>query len=94
MYGLGIPTLRPKYAIETYIPLIPDYHYISIDPEFDEKFKYKNHSDIANKIIKKYNEVISDNDYLDFISNNSRQWYIDMLSYPNVVNNIIQSLKL
>ncbi len=94
MYGLGIPTLRPKYAIETYIPLIPDYHYISIDPEFDEKFKYKNHSDIANKIIKKYNEVISDNDYLDFISNNARQWYIDMLSYPNVVNNIIQSLKL
>jgi hypothetical protein len=94
LYGLGIPTLRPKYAIETYIPLIPDYHYISVDAEFDEKFKYKNHGDLADKITKRYNEVIHDNEYLDFISNNARQWYMDMLSYPNVINNIIESLKL
>lgn len=94
MYGLGIPTIRPKYAINTYIPLIPDYHYISIEPEFDERFKYKNHETLADKIIKRYNEVINDDNYLNYISNNARQWYMDVLSYPSVINNIVNPLNL
>lgn len=94
MYALGIPTIRPKYAIETYIPLIPDYHYISVDPEFDESFKYKNHDKIADKIIKRYNETINDDEYLKYIANNARKWYNDSIVYPNIIENIIKSLDL
>jgi len=94
MYGLGIPTIRPKYAIQPWIPLIPDYHYISIDVDFDERFKYKNHEAISEKIAKRYNEVINDDDHLKYISDNARQWYMSVLSYPVVINNIINSLSL
>ncbi len=34
MFGLGIPIIRPKYITELSDPLIPDYHYISVEAEF------------------------------------------------------------
>jgi hypothetical protein len=93
-YGLGIPTIRPKYAVETEDPLIPNYHYISVDCEFDETFKYKQPELLADKIISKYYEVIDNDDYLKEISNNARNWYINNISYPNITNKIIKALEL
>lgn len=93
-YGLGIPTIRPKYAVETEDPLIPDYHYISVDCEFDETFKYKHPELLADKIISKYYEVINNDDYLKQISQNARNWYINNISYPNITNKILKALEL
>lgn len=94
LYGLGIPTIRPKYAVETVDPLIPDYHYISIDCEFDENYRYKNPELLADKVIKRYHEVINDQNYLEQISKNARKWYIDNISYPNITKKIIDILEL
>lgn len=94
LYGLGIPTIRPKYAVEAKDPLIPDHHYISVDCEFDETYRYKNPEDLANRIIKKYREVINDTDRLNEISRNARNWYINNVTYPNVTKKIIESLEL
>lgn len=94
LYGLGIPTIRPKYAAQSEDPLIPDYHYISVDCEFDETYRYKNPEELANRIIKKYKEVINDSDRLNEISKNARNWYISNVTYPNVTNKIINALEL
>lgn len=94
MYGMGIPTIRPKYAVECDDKLIPDFHYISVDCEFDETFMYKNPETLAISIIKKYEEVINDKDYLQFISDNARNWYIKNISGPNISKKIIDILEL
>jgi hypothetical protein len=94
LYGLGIPTIRPKYAVEAEDPLIPDYHYISVDCEFDETYRYKNPEQLADRVIKKYREVIKDTDRLNEITKNARNWYISNVTYPNVTNKIIKALEL
>jgi hypothetical protein len=94
LYGIGIPTIRPKYITKNFDPLIPDYHYISVDAELDEKFRYKNPEKLASDICEKYKKVIKDNEFLDYIAKNAREWYIKNLSYPNITNNIIKSLGL
>jgi hypothetical protein len=94
LYGLGIPTIRPKYIVKNFDPLIPNYHYISVDAEFDEKFRYKNPAKLASDIYNKYKRVINDDEFLNYIAKNARGWYIKNLSYPNITNNIIKSLNL
>lgn len=94
MYGLGIPTIRPNYAIEFYVPLIPNVHYISIDAEFDEKFKYKNQEKLAQEFAKRYTQVIKDDEYLKYIADNARQWYVDVLHHTKITNHVKESLGL
>jgi hypothetical protein len=94
LYGLGIPTIRPKYAAEAEDPLIPDYHYISVDCEFDDTFKYKEPEKLADRIIEKYYSVINNEDLLKYISNNARSWYVNNISYPNITNKLIKILDL
>lgn len=94
LYGLGIPTIRPIYAAKTEDPLIPGVHYIGVDCEFTEDFRYKEPDKLANDIVSKYKEVIEDDDLLNQISINARKWYIDNITYPNITNRIIKSLEL
>ena len=94
MYGIGVPTIRPKYAVESDDSLIPDFHYISVDCEFDETYRYKNPELLADKIIERYNTVIDDEEYLKFISNNAREWYIKNATGPNITNKIVDILEL
>jgi hypothetical protein len=53
-YGIGIPTLRPKYAVSCHNELVPNKHYISVDCEFDETFRYLNTDDLSNRLIERY----------------------------------------
>jgi hypothetical protein len=94
MFGLGIPIIRPQFAAETLDPLIPDYHYISVDCEFDDVFRYKNHEKLAHDVVAKYKEVINNDDLLLQVANNARNWYIKNISSENVTNKIIESLCL
>jgi hypothetical protein len=94
LYGLGIPTIRPKYAAKTEDPLIPDYHYIAVDCEFDETYRYKNPEKLASLVIQKYKEVIKDDNLLQNISTNARNWYLKNVTYPNITQNLIKILEL
>lgn len=94
MFGLGIPLIRPKYITEVSDPLIPDYHYISVETEFTPEFKYKNPEILTDNIIKKYLEVINNDDYLNQIAFNARQWYIKNISSVGITTNLINLLEL
>jgi hypothetical protein len=94
MYGIGIPTLRPRYAVENYSKLIPNKHYIAVDLDFDENFGYKNPKYSAQLVYERYKEVINDDEFLKYVAINAREWYIDNLTYPSIINNIMHSLKL
>ncbi len=94
LYGIGIPTIRPKYAAETKNPLIPNVHYIAVDCEFDSKFRYKNPHKLAHDIKIKYDKVIKDTKFLAEISQNAYQWYVDNLGSTNIANIILKSIEL
>ena len=94
MFGLGIPLLRPEYIVETLDPLIPNYHYISVETDFENDFKYSEPNKLSQKIAQKYLDVIDNNELLHFISKNARKWYLDNLSSPNITNNLIKLLNL
>jgi hypothetical protein len=76
-FGMGIPTLRKKYQIELYDPLIENIHYISYDEDEDLNKEAKN-------IINRFNSVINDDEFLSYISNNAKDWYD-----RNISNNVI-----
>jgi hypothetical protein len=97
MFGLGIPLIRPKYVVDAPEPLIPDFHYVAVEAEFDADFRYSNPEQLAQRIVDKYREVMSRPDkaeYLDFIQKNAKNWYDQVVSYPNITNNIIKALDL
>ena len=94
LYGIGIPTIRPIYAVENFSKLIPNEHYIAVDLPFDNKFRYEIAQTCAEKVAARYKEVILDSDYLKYVANNARKWYIENISYPVVIDNIIKSLDL
>jgi hypothetical protein len=76
MLGLGIPLLRPKYLVELRDPLIPNVHYISVETEYDKLFKYANPKTLGNSIAKRFEEVKDNQELLDQISTNAREWYL------------------
>ena len=49
---------------------------------------------LGEKVAARYKEVILDSDYLKYVANNARKWYIENISYPVVIDNIIKSLDL
>jgi len=94
LYGLGIPTIRPTFAAETKNPLIPNVHYVAVDCEFDNTFRYKEPNQLADKIAVKYQEVIGDTDFLTKIAFNAREWYINNITTPNITNIILNAVNL
>jgi len=74
---LGTALFRPKLVTRFNEPLIPNYHYISVDydsikDELDCESFYKLKSDL---MIQRWNEVIKDRDYIDEVSRNGKEWF-------------------
>lgn len=84
-FGMGIPTLRKKYKIELYDPLIENVHYISYDEDENINKEVKN-------IIDRFNSVINDNDFLSYISNNAKEWYDRNISNDVIIKTTFDRL--
>jgi len=92
--AIGIPFIRFEYLSEMRQPLIPNYHYISIDRPDDLKNINDNwgSQSHAKMIIDRFLEVKDDKNFLEFISKNARKYYEDYLSPENSINNTISLL--
>lgn len=94
MFGLGVPLMRPKLVVENSEPLIPDFHYVAVDAEFDAEYRYDNPEELSRRIATRYREVIDDTEFLEFVKNNAKKWYENNISYPKITYNIIKLLGL
>jgi hypothetical protein len=96
--GMGIPFIRFEYLSELKTPLIPNYHYISVErPEdFRNSFNLdKNGGDVHAKMITdRFLQVKDDKEFLLFISKNSREYYENYLSPSSSINYTRELLKL
>ena len=94
--ALGVPFIRFEYTTEFFEPLIPNVHYISVDRPDDlfdwmklDRLGEKHHADL---IIKRYLEVKEDDEFLNFISKNAKEYYNKYLSPSSSVDFTIKML--
>jgi len=75
--AIGIPMLRLEYESNFNPPLIPNHHYISIDrPEgLSYKQEREGSPELAKMYIERFMEVKDDIEFLQFVSNNAREYY-------------------
>ena len=84
-FGMGVPTLRKKYKIELYDPLIENVHYISYDEDEDIDKEVQN-------IINRFNSVVNNDDFLSHISNNAKEWYDRNISNDVIIKTTFNRL--
>lgn len=74
--ALGLPFIRVEFKDSTHDPLLPNYHYISIPREVAH-VAYSKDGDkgVADLYVAKYNEVINNTAFLEYISKNQMEWY-------------------
>jgi hypothetical protein len=93
--GIGIPMMKFQYINELYYPLIPNYHYISID-RLDNDFSIERNGGekYAESYTKRFLEIKDNKEFLNFISNNARKYYEEYL-HPSIrLNHIINLLEI
>lgn len=102
--AIGIPMMRFKYFGEWNPPLIPNYHYISIDRIDLPEDKNFNGGTIARErcatqihadaYVKRFKEVKDDQEFLNFISDNARKYYNEFLHPVTRVQHMINILNI
>ena len=104
--GIGLPILRLEYKITTNPPLIPNYHYISVDRDKYGLYGKQNdegwgtHFDrlggekYVNAYIERFLEVKDDYDFLSYISENAHNYFQENCIQENRLKNIIKLINL
>jgi hypothetical protein len=95
--ALGIPFLRFEYTSEFLEPMIPNYHYVSVErPEDLKDWMNLDRNGLeyhAKMIEKRFLEIRDDKTFLEFISKNARKYYEDFLSPKSSIENTIKLLE-
>jgi len=73
--SLGVPFIRIEFKNAMYEDLLPNHHYITI-PREEAYLAYKSQGDegVAKLYAARYDEVIHDNDFLNYVSKNQLEW--------------------
>ena len=93
-FGIGVPIIRFEYVSEFNVPLIPNYHYISIPRPDDMGLQRLGNEHHAKLLEDRYYEIINDDEFLKFVSKNAKQYYEDNLSLEIKIKNTFNLLNL
>jgi hypothetical protein len=95
MFGIGVPILRPKLYVEVDEPLIPDVHYVSCDVPLDPFTLWvDDHEKTADIMYQRYQEVIDNDEFLDYISRNAREWYLRNTANNTPVQRLVRWINI
>lgn len=97
-FGLGIPTLRPFLQVNYADPLVSNYHYINFYHSCDYSDfgypKYLSFEDFQNNLLYIWNKIKDNTEYLSFVSNNARLWFVKNCSADNNIKYVLNNLNL
>lgn len=74
-FAVGVPIIRFEYESVFYNDLIPNFHYISTPRPHNMEMYRTGTKEHGKMLEEKYNEVINNTEFLNFISNNARKYY-------------------
>jgi hypothetical protein len=92
--AMGIPMLRFEYTNEMSPNLIPNFHYISAGPPIENRDEHIATQEHAKLIEEKFLQIKDDKNFLDFISNNAREYYLNFIHDQNGIDHTINLLGL
>jgi len=92
--GIGIPFIRFEYNNEMAVPLVPNYHYISVPRPANAPNDRDLTEEHAPLIEKRFLEVVNDDNFLSFISNNARNYYNSYVKMDRCVDHTINLLEM
>jgi hypothetical protein len=98
--AIGVPILRFDFVTTLNPALIPNYHYISIPIQLDlpkkrDVLKDRLGNETHAKLIEtRFNEIINNKNFLNFISKNAREYYKNYLSKESRVKHTLNLLKI
>jgi hypothetical protein len=85
--GLGTVLVRPPIKMKMYSPMIPDYHYAEVKCDWTHDYPK-----LMDAYIDRYEEVKKDRDFMMFISENARKYYLEnctVEAHLNIFKNTI-----
>lgn len=97
--AIGVPFLRVEYMTQLNPPLIPNYHYIAID-RAKYNLPYNNGLDrlggenYIKAYIDRFLEVKEDQEFLNYIAKNARQYYLNYCSPENRLSHALKLLQI
>jgi hypothetical protein len=81
MLGLGNVMVRKNIVANYHNPLIPDVHYAGVewkDIPYDMYYQRDDYwKELANRYYDKFQQIKNDEEYLNYVSQNARQWYVE-----------------
>ena len=82
--SVGLPFIRIEYKDSLHDPLLANHHYISI-PREDAYIAHSKKGDkgVADLYIQKYLEIKDNDEFLNFISKNQKDWFDKNIKSPN-----------
>jgi hypothetical protein len=97
-FAVGVPVIRPALNVNYVDPLIPNYHYISCydfcDYTIDGNAKYQSYDDFKKNLVNTWNKVKNDDEYLNFVSKNARDWFERNCISDNNLHFVLNNLDL
>jgi hypothetical protein len=93
-FAIGVPILRFEFLSKFNDPLIPNYHYISIPRPNDMDLYRTGNETHAKMIEKRYHEVLNNDNFLNFISKNAREYYEKNCTMGVNIDNTFRLLQL
>lgn len=95
--AIGLPNFRMEYMTQLNPPLIPNYHYIAVDRSkfpWDANKDREGGNEYVEAYIQRFNEVKDDREFLEFISKNGREYYLENCSDEHRLKPILAALEL
>lgn len=95
--AIGLPNMRFEYSAQLDPPLIPNYHYICVERNgipYDHGLERKGGPEYVEAYKKRFLEVKDNYKFLDFISDNAREYYMKYCSPRNRLSHVLKSLEL
>jgi len=92
--AMGIPMLRFEYTNEMNPNLIPNFHYIAAQPPIKHRIELNATEEHSKLIEQKFLQVKDDMDFLRFISDNAREYYLNNIHGFNGIAHTLQLLNI
>lgn len=96
-FAIGVPVIRPFLNIQYPDPLIPNYHYISCYTDckyWDGNPNYLSNKHFADYVVDYWNKIKHNIEYLDFVRDNARKWFLKNCTLENNIEYILSKLNM
>lgn len=89
-FGLGVPVLMPVHVNTFHEPLVPDRHFVAVQAEAEREPP----GQVADKLERRYREVIDDRAYLDAVTREALGWYERNVRFPRSLDLALRLMRL